>query len=89
MYLGCAATPDDVQGARMSEPDDLLLIGRWIERERKARGWSRPQLAKRSGVAPNTVYLVENGANSHTQTLMWLVDALGGKVSLTSAVRTT
>lgn len=72
----------------MSEPlpvDDLLTIGRWIEQQRKARKWSRPVLAARAGVAENTVYLMEMGANTRMTSMLAVVSALDGHLRLVAA----
>lgn len=66
----------------MSDPDDLLLYGRWIERERKSRHWSQAQLAARAHVSLNTVYLIEAGANSRLSSLLAIVRALNGRLSV-------
>jgi transcriptional regulator with XRE-family HTH domain len=62
--------------------DDLRLLGRWIERERIARNWSRPRLADLAGVSTNTVYHIERGDNSRTVYLFALIEALDGRFSL-------
>jgi transcriptional regulator with XRE-family HTH domain len=71
----------------MSEPDDLMVIGGWIKRERKLRGWTQPDLAERSGVCKNAVLAAEKGQNSRTLTILWLVEALGGTLSIKSGVK--
>jgi transcriptional regulator with XRE-family HTH domain len=62
--------------------DDLLTIGRWVERERKARHWSRPRLALEAGISENTVYLLEVGANTRTSSLLRVIAALEARLVL-------
>jgi transcriptional regulator with XRE-family HTH domain len=62
--------------------DDLLQIGRWVESQRKARQWSRPQLAARAGVAENTVYLLENGANTRVGTMLSVLHVFNARFKI-------
>lgn len=55
-----------------------------LERLRKVKGYTRPQLAKLSGVNKTTIYYLENGLydvnNMKLDTLLKLSKALGCKV---------
>lgn len=64
---------------------DLLTIGRWIERERKARKWTQEQLAARAGVSRHTVYQVETGAGARTASTFAMIYALEGKLIIRPA----
>lgn len=49
-----------------------------IKKLRRAKGWTQPELAARSGVAVNTISAWENGRNEPTGTsLQAVADALG------------
>lgn len=70
----------------MTDADDRLVIGRWIEHQRKGRKWSQTHLAVRAGVSLNTVYLVESGANSHVSSILAIVHALNGRLRVLDSV---
>jgi transcriptional regulator with XRE-family HTH domain len=62
--------------------DALLTIAQWVTRERKARRWSQAQLAARAGVGMSAVRNMEEGAGTRVVTLLCVVEALSGRVSL-------
>jgi transcriptional regulator with XRE-family HTH domain len=50
----------------------------WLIQARKARGWTRPRLARESGVSYGTIYAIESGRNgAGLETASLLVTALG------------
>jgi transcriptional regulator with XRE-family HTH domain len=62
--------------------NDLRQIGQWVERERKARHWTKQQLAARAGVSENTVYLLETGANARVSTLSAVLGVFDAKIAI-------
>lgn len=64
---------------------ELSLIGQWVTRERKARHWTQDQLAARAGVSRAAVYNVESGNGTHVISVLSVVGALDGCVSIRRA----
>lgn len=60
----------------MTAVDELVHLGRMIERERKARKLTRAKLAEQADVTEQTIYHLETGANSSTRTLLNTLKAL-------------
>ena len=52
-------------------------VGREIKAWREARGWTRYQLSKHSGVQEISVKRIEEGAGLRLDTLQKLLDAMG------------
>jgi len=64
--------------ARMSETRYLHLLAERVRRQREARGWSRPELAERSGLSVRFLARIEAGdGNVSLLRLADLAEALG------------
>ena len=63
--------------SRFADPD-ALLFGAILRRERLARGWTIVKLARRTGMNPQYLGVVEAGRNSPTlSTILELAEVLG------------
>jgi transcriptional regulator with XRE-family HTH domain len=63
-----------------------VAIGESVKQARKARGWTREQLAIEAGVSFTTVANVERGAGATVGTIQKFAEALG--VSLADLFKT-
>ena len=58
--------------------DFLKHWGRWIQSERKARGYTPEDLARKTNLSTNQIYHIEKGrGDSRKETLVRIVNILG------------
>jgi DNA-binding XRE family transcriptional regulator len=77
------------EDGRLEMTDPLLDVGRWVETHRKARKLTRGQLAARAGVAVNTVYLLETGANTRMSSMCAVLGALDATILVSTTTQRT
>lgn len=80
--------PFTEDGLEESKERGTLLFSAWVEKHRSEKGWTRPELASRAGVATPTIYNIEAGktSNPQEQTRKRLERAFG--FSLPSEIKT-
>ena len=62
-----------------------MQVGKRLSNARTEKGWTKSQLAKRSGVARNTIARIENGCSCRDSTPGKLAQALGNAKLLDEA----
>src|SRR6185369_16842728 len=58
--------PETASGDEAIDPDRVKEFGRMVDDARKAAGWSRRELARRSGLSEKTIFNVEESINVPT-----------------------